>query len=209
MKTIKNLKISLLLLLNMSLATTIISAQSNVTFCAPSVKVVTSRVEASAALYLSNLQNQTVEVSIQDATGKQMHREEVRNDIGFAKLYNLSELPLGDYAFRVECKDRILLRPFIIQERRIVLNSEKCIEQLKPVINVEQRMVEVSADLNARQKNLQVDVIDDKDQVVYTDYLRRPNSTTKRYDLQALQNGIYTLKVTIEDQPYYQTLVLR
>ena len=210
MKTIKRLNIRLsTLIAAILLATTGFAFQHDVTFCAPSVKVVTSRVEASAALYLSNLQYETVAVSIEDAAGKQMYEEEVSNDIGFAKLYNLTELPLGDYAFRIESKDRILLRPFTIEKKRIVLRSEKCLQELKPVVNIEKRMVQVSADLNSQQNDLQIDVIDDNDNVVYTDHLRRLNKTTKRYNLQSLRNGIYTLKVTIEDRPYYKTLVLR
>ena len=196
-------------LIMLLLTTTAFGFQPTDTFSRPMIKIVTSRVEASAALYLSNLQYQTVQVSIQNQRGEQMHQEEVSNDIGFAKMYNLTDLAEGDYAFRVECADRVLLRPFTIQKKRIVLNATAYEQQLKPIININARMVEVSADLNQQQSNLAIAVMDARNNVVYEDKLQRSTRTTKRYNLASLQNGIYTLKITIEDDPFYETIVLR
>ncbi|MFK7937052.1 MAG: hypothetical protein AB8G22_26295 [Saprospiraceae bacterium] len=191
------------------LTTTAFSFQPTDTFSRPMIKVVTSRVEASAALYLSNLQYQTFNVSIQNQEGEQMHKEEVSNDIGFAKMYNLTDLAEGNYAFRIECADRVLLRPFAIRKKRIVLNADDYVQQLKPIVNVHARMVEVSADLNQYENNLAVTVMDARNNVVYEDKLQRPERTTKRYNLMGLQNGTYTLKIMIEDNLFYETIVLR
>lgn len=196
-------------ILMLLITTTAFGFQPADTFSRPMIKVVTSRVEASAALYLSNLQYKTFKVSIQDRQGKQMHQEEVTNDIGFAKMYNLTDLDEGKYAFRIECADRVILRPFQIRKKRIVLNADEQVQQLKPIVNVNRRVVEVSADLNQYEDDLAVTVMDNRNNVVYEDQLQRPERTTKRYNLAGLQNGIYTLKIMIEDNPFYETIVLR
>lgn len=176
---------------------------SNFTF-----KIIPSRVEASVALYLSNLNGQRVELSIKDANGEFIHKKRINNENAFAKLYNLSDLTNGNYSFGIETEDRILSNPFVIIDKKIVLVSEEDKERLKPVVDLEDRLLKVSVDLNSEVSDLEIIMMDDYDNVIYENSMSYLNNMTKRYDLTALENGTYTVKVIIEDDPYYKKIVL-
>lgn len=173
------------------------------------LKTRTSNADPSVAIYLSNLQNKPTQVSIQDINGQLLHTDVIENDIGFAKLYDLEGLAEGNYAFKIEQEEYTLLQPFTIAGYLVQVKKDEKQRLLKPTIKIGQGVVDVSAPLDSQTKDLEVTVLDNEHHVVYTDNVRRLSSFKRRYNLQKLDAGTYTLKVMIENQSYYETFVLR
>lgn len=170
---------------------------SNIAMAKASVRF-TAEVSSSNTfvLKLKNPEETTVQVTLKDLDGINLH-EEIYSNSGISQQYNLKNLPQGDYALIVRHDDLINILPITKKRDLLVIENEKLQTISPPRIDQNTGYLDIKM---IRPSNLSVylEIEDDYGHVLYGRRVKSEGQFRKRFNLKQLENGSYHFSVAIE-----------
>ncbi len=149
----------------------------------------------------------TTTITIEDINGLVLVEETAKGK-SFAKTFNLSRLPEGDYNVVVNSGLIQTVQPLTLTTASLVLDDTRRQEVYAPVINVGDNYVDLSF-LNKRMGNVFVVFLNANDEVIYQENITNALKVEKRYNLSRLPKGDYSVKVIAGNGDFFKTVALR
>lgn len=169
----------------------------------PNVQIASIGVSKKIKVTISVLKEPAT-ITIADEYGSVLLKEETENPT-FAKLYNLEQLPTGQYKVNVKTSQKEVEQILEINRTSITVNPSLRREFLLPLVKLDQKMVNVMI-LNTRITDVTVKIKDDRGDVIFTDDLGSVIKVEKRYDVAALDPGRYQIVIQTPDRTFYQDI---
>jgi hypothetical protein len=148
-----------------------------------------------------------IQVKVKDIHGETLHSEKFDGAL-FSKKYDLNILPKGTYYFEVEGNTKIKIIPFEVKANEIVYDSAMETVYHKPSIIKEDKFVYVSK-LTTPSEEFTMTVVDDYDNVLYTETVTGPGKITKKLNLNKLDEGTYRLYVRSGSKVYTESITVK
>ncbi|MCB9039314.1 MAG: hypothetical protein H6557_22090 [Lewinellaceae bacterium] len=173
----------------------------------PSITLKNIPAEKKFSLSIDGLK-ETAEIILTDIDGQVLLSQDTEGKKAFAKVFNLSELPSGDYFLTVRTSLRETVQPIALTKTEVLVYPERKREFYSPVIRVEKQHVDVSL-FNGRIGNVTVNILDNNNAQVFQEKLENVLVVEKRYNLNQLPWGRYTIEVVTESNTYYKAFSVR
>ena len=97
----------------------------------PSVSI-RSQKGQTFSLHLKSMNNETHHIKISDKKGFVLLDEKVKHEEDYLKLFNLKNLPAGNYWLRIENDKSVVLQEINISEQKLTVDPANKKEILKP-----------------------------------------------------------------------------
>jgi hypothetical protein len=199
MKDSKNLK-TVFILITLFFATQLLMASNTLL---PNVNIASIGVSKKIKVTIGELK-QMAQVTIADEYGSILISEQTDNPT-FARLYNLELLPEGQYKVNVNTGQKEVEQILFIERAKITVDPKLRREYLLPLVQIEQKMVNVMM-LNTRITDVTVKIKNDRGDIIFTDKLGSVVKVEKRYDVAALQRGKYQVVIQTPDKTFYRDI---
>ena len=173
----------------------------------PSITLKNIPAEKKFSLSIDGLK-ETAEIILTDIDGQVLLSQDTEGKKAFAKVFNLSELPSGDYFLTVRTSLRETVQPIALTKTEVLVYPERKREFYSPVIRVEKQHVDVSL-FNGRIGNVTVNILDNNNERVFQEKLENVLVVEKRYNLNQLPWGRYTIEVVTGSNTYYKAFSVR
>ena len=156
---------------------------------------------------INNLKSEA-DISLVDELGKKLFETRVlANGTRAVKIFNLEQLPAGDYRFVVATQSKETLQPFVITDDEVQIRYDKRQVYLVPSIRVGNDYVDVSW-LNSNISDLNVVINTPDGETVFEDDMANVLKVERRYNVSNLERGEYMVVVTTPYRTHYQRLNL-
>ena len=146
------------------------------------------------ALTLENVENQTNLIQLKDANGITLIAEEVAQQAAFGRMYNLENLPEGNYNLVVENDQKVLIQPIIINRRFLTIDKATQKEILKPAILVETDFIAINM-LHFEKGAISITLKNKKGEVVFSNSFKPYGSLNKQLNIRNLPEGNYSFAI--------------
>jgi hypothetical protein len=121
------------------------------------------------------------------------------------KVFNLKNLLAGSYSFVVSTGSKETIQPVTITKDDIFVEEELRQVYLVPTIKIGDDYVDVSW-LNGRISDMNVEIRDTQGRTIFEDELNNVLKVERRYNIEQLERGDYTMIVSTPFKKYYQRL---
>ncbi len=198
MKTMKKLILSALVVLTVAAT----ALAGNV---APSFKV--TEISDAKKVNLEVVSGgSTVNMQIVDDENVVLFDETVENS--FLKTLNLENLPIGAYTLIVTTPTRIYQQPLQVKEKTVEVNTSHRKEYFLPVVRMQKNHVDVSV-LNQTLGNVEVAILDENGDELFTETFRNQLKVERRYDVSNLEKGTYIVRMKTPAKTIYEELIVK
>ncbi len=128
-------------------------------------------------------------LTISDTNGVILYKEEIKKSGEYAKGFDLSALPNGNYFFELEKDVEIKTMPFSISNKKVIFNRDTETIFLKPVAVLKNNTVYVTK-LSPNKEMLKVSIyginkINDSEELLYTENIKGVQAIERAYKLEA------------------------
>ncbi len=128
-------------------------------------------------------------LTISDTNGVTLYKEEIKKSGEYAKGFDLSALPNGNYFFELEKDVEIKTMPFSISNKKVIFNRDTETVFLKPVAVLKNNTVYVTK-LSPNKEMLKVSIyginkINDSEELLYTENIKGVQAIERAYKLEA------------------------
>ncbi len=128
-------------------------------------------------------------LTISDTNGVTLYKEEIKKSGEYAKGFDLSALPNGNYFFELEKDVEIKTMPFSISNKKVIFNRDAETIFLKPVAVLKNNTVYVTK-LSPNKEMLKVSIyginkINDSEELLYTENIKGVQAIERAYKLEA------------------------
>lgn len=134
--------------------------------------------------------------------------ENVPVGAAFAKVFNLSQLPAGRYELLVGSTNKEVVQPLVVTEADVVLNEEQRREYFAPTALLRERSLDLNWFSSRIAGQVEVVILDNAGTPIFRDAIKNVFRLERRYRLEHLPRGQYTLRITTPHKAYYQALDL-
>lgn len=148
-----------------------------------------------------------VTLNLQQANGEILLEEKIVPGGNFAKVLDLSQLPEGEYRLVVASELREAVQPLRITAADVVLRQELRREYFAPVARLKGRDLDLNW-FNTQVATLEMAILEADGTELFSDTLRGVVRVERRYKLNDLRRGSYTLRMSTPYKTYYQTIEL-
>jgi hypothetical protein len=166
------------------------------------------QVTATAAKkFVVSLPVTKADVALIDADGTVLYQGEMTQTNGKGTVMNLATLPDGRYALTATNNDFWFSQGITISNNRLTVNEQTTQEVIRPTLTAYDRN---RFELTVPTRNvaaLNVLIYNGNDELVFSDNFR--NSTARRFNLDALPAGDYTLLVGPDQKRFAQRIAVR
>lgn len=170
----------------------------------PSVEIVKANFEKKISFEAKGVEGDA-KVVLQNEAGESLYTYSWTDQPELGKIFDLEQLPDGNYSLLFETDRSETLQPFSIERQRIRLSAADRVVRLVPLIKKVDQFIDVSWS-NDRIGTIEV-VIDDVDgATVMEEKLKDVGKLARRYDVSRLTSGSYLVKVITSEKTYYQEL---
>jgi hypothetical protein len=121
------------------------------------------------------------------------------------KVFNLKNLPAGSYSLVVSTGSKETIQPVTITKDDIFVEEGLRQVYLVPTIKIGDDYVDVSW-LNGRISDMNVEIRDTQGRTIFEDELNNVLKVERRYNIEQLERGDYTMIVSTPFKKYYQRL---
>ncbi len=173
----------------------------------PSITLKNVPSEKKFTLSIEGLKDKA-EIILTDESGQILLSQETKGEQAFAKVFNLNQLPEGEYFLTVSTSLTETVQPLTLTENGVLLDSGKKREFFKPVIRVAEGHVDISL-FNGRIGDVSVRILDHNNVAVFQEKLENVLVVEKRYRLAQLPWGNYSIEVATPSKTYYKAFDVR
>jgi hypothetical protein len=121
----------------------------------------------------------------------------------YAKSLNLEALQSGDYVLIVRNGNREVRQPFSLLENQLSLDANSRYELFLPQVKISGEALEVNL-LNRQVATTRVAILNQAGELVYEDIIPNTIAVRRRYRLEKLDSGTYTVVVSTPEQVFYK-----
>lgn len=197
MKKIIQLTIVLFAVTSMSMANNLL----------PSITLKNIPAERKFSLSIEGL-TEKAEITLSDIDGQVLLSQKTEGQKEFAKVFNLNQLPSGDYFLTVATSLRETVQPITLTETEVLVDYNKKREFFSPVIQVKGEHIDVSM-FNGRIGNVTINILDHNNEPVFQEKLENVLVVEKRYNLDQLHWGRYSIEVITPSKTYNKAFQVR
>ncbi|MCB0548050.1 MAG: T9SS type A sorting domain-containing protein [Phaeodactylibacter sp.] len=197
MKKIIQLTIVLFAVTSMSMANNLL----------PSITLKNIPAERKFSLSIEGL-TEKAEITLSDIDGQVLLSQKTEGQKEFAKVFNLNQLPSGDYFLTVATSLRETVQPITLTETEVLVDYNKKREFFSPVIQVKGEHIDVSM-FNGRIGNVTINILDHNNETVFQEKLENVLVVEKRYNLDQLHWGRYSIEVITPSKTYNKAFQVR
>ena len=141
-----------------------------------------------------------------DKNGVRLVSEEISAEAKPAmKVFNLKNLPAGSYSVVVAMDNKETIQPITITEEDIFIEEGLRQVYLVPTIKVGDKYVDVSW-LNSRISDLSFEIMSPEGTTIFEDELNNVFKVERRYNIEQLRKGEYTMIVSTPYKAHYRKL---
>ena len=126
----------------------------------------------------------------------------------FLKTLNLENLPIGAYTLIVTTPTRIYQQPLQVKEKTVEVNTSHRKEYFLPVVRMQKNHVDVSV-LNQTLGNVEVAILDENGDELFTETFRNQLKVERRYDVSNLEKGTYIVRMKTPAKTIYEELIVK
>lgn len=174
----------------------------------PNIKITASGL-AKLSLIMEDMSTTTeAKIIIEDEKGYVLLTEEVRKTASFSKVFNLKNLPSGNYNIVINTQTRATIQPITLNGDDIKIHTAKRKVIFHPVIRQKDNFLDISW-LASRITDVKVSIIAKNGASVFEDQVKNVFKLEKRYNVAQLEPGNYTVKVKTPYDTYYESIVVR
>ena len=146
-------------------------------------------------------------INIYDQVGSIVWSENLEVSDLKGKVFDLKNIPTGDYEIVVSIENKELVQPFSIGFNSISLDATAKKAYFTPSFKVADNKVDLTF-LSSKIGNVEVSIIDTNGDVVFEEAHKNILQLQKRYQLSNLNDGAYTMVVKTPQKAYYQRINL-
>lgn len=168
----------------------------------PTITITPTGFAKKFSLVIENLAGKAT-VRLRAANGEVLAQEDVDGTVYFAKIFNLEQLPAGEYQVSIATDTRETVQPLHITDKSVVLDLAARHELFVPTINVKADFIDVSL-FNNRIASVEVKIINDNGDTIFSDEAANIIKLERRYNTAKLAKGNYILSVTMPGRTYYK-----
>lgn len=169
-------------------------------------KVSVKQIDAKSKKAVIRITNLTSEgnaiLRIKDTKGYVLHKEVIRQNDAYAKRYDLSSLPNGEYLVELKTKQGT------IQEKLSLKAGETKAMYFKPAIQVEPGMVKV-AFMNRIEAPVSLKLYNDRGNVLYEESVASQETYSKGLNVSKLDAGQYSLAILGDNYVYSRSIEVK
>ena len=147
-------------------------------------------------------------ISLEDEKGYVLISEMVKKTSSFGKIFNLKNLPEGEYNMVVNTQTRKTIQPIVLTATDIEIDIKKRKVVFHPVIRQNENFLDVSW-FAGRMASVKVIVLNGKGGTVFEDTIKNVIKVEKRYNVAQLGIGNYTVKVRTPYDMYSHELIIK
>ena len=173
----------------------------------PSITLKNIPAEKKISLFIEGL-NEEAKILLTDIDGQVLLSQETNGEKEFAKVFNLNQLPRGEYFITVRTSLKEVVQPISLTGTEVLVNTEKKREFFTPVIRAEDDFVDVSL-FNGRIGDVTINILDSNNEQVFQEKLENVLVVEKRYRLDKLPWGRYTIEVVTPSKSYRKPFEVR
>ena len=173
----------------------------------PSITLKNIPAEKKISLFIEGL-NEEAKILLTDIDGQVLLSQETNGEKEFARVFNLNQLPRGEYFITVRTSLKEVVQPISLTGTEVLVNTEKKREFFTPVIRAEDDYVDVSL-FNGRIGDVTVNILDSNNEQVFQEKLENVLVVEKRYRLDKLPWGRYTIEVVTPSKSYRKPFEVR
>ena len=134
--------------------------------------------------------------------------EEKTTSEKFARVFNLELLPAGEYKVVVNTERKEIVQPLTLQQNAVVVKETRREEHFAPFIRIREGAIDVML-LNNRLTNVSVAILDEQGGTVFQENMENVLKVEKRYTLNDLSKGNYTVRVSTPRKDYYHAVAVK
>ena len=127
----------------------------------------------------------------------------------FAKIFNLSQLPVGDYYVKITTSLQRTVQPIQLTKHGVIVDHANTKKSFAPVFRIaDGKHVDISY-FTGKITEVKVAIFDDNGKEVFSEDLENVYLVEKRYSLKQLLWGKYSIQVRTADEVYARTFELK
>ncbi len=175
----------------------------------PYIKVSAIPAEKKFALTISNLK-ENAEISLREgATGAVLVSDVAPAHKAFAKIFNLGNLEAGMYYVSVKTSLQEIVQPITLTKYGVEANQNKIRKFYAPIFNVHNNQYVDVSYFAGKLDDVVVTIFNNNGSIVYKERLDNVLLVEKRYDLETLPWGRYSIQVETENDVYSRDFDIR
>ncbi|WMI68846.1 hypothetical protein [Mangrovimonas sp. YM274] len=149
---------------------------------------------------------------IRDLNGMVLYKETISNSGTYSNLFDLTELPNGNYFFEIDKDVAIEIIPFKVQAHEVEFSKQKETKFYKPIFRVENNKIMFSK-LDLELAPIEVDIYyddsydhDDKFETIHSETIKNEKVVERIYKLDNSRKGDYKIVVSTQGREFTHSM---
>lgn len=164
--------------------------------------------EKKFSLLLHQLEQQAHTIQLHDQIGTCLLKENITDQSSFAKIYNLKNLPNGEYTLSIENEHKVLSQKITIEGSTIKIDTSNWKAIHKPHFVQTYNHLDLIF-LQLENALTTIEIHNDAAEVIFHKEITTVGSICKRFNLENLAPGNYTFVVSVRDQVYQESISVK
>ena len=160
----------------------------------------------SFSLHLNNLENTSYSIQLSDMEGFVFISEKVEMQNDYLKLFNLKNLPVGDYQLSLENDVNVIIQDITVLEQKLVINPAAQREINKPNIQYQSNFLDLNMS-NLESELVEVLIRNKNGAELFDEKINAEGKINKRFNLKALPAGNYEILIMTKYYTYQQNFL--
>jgi len=159
-------------------------------------------------LNLKDARTKDYTFQISDVYGSVLLEDKISAKKRFAKIYDLSKLPVGKYEVEIE-GDIYIRKQFVeISDYKLEVVGDEEVKIFKPTIQLDENNFALNM-FSPEGKTVEVSILDSKSKVVFFENVKNDLTIHKKYDLTELPTGKYIVRIATQRSFFYKEINLK
>lgn len=157
--------------------------------------------EQSFALYLDQLGQQKVKISLLDAKGNILYVKTIRHSTSFKRKINLRQLPEGNYSLEIRDAIGTESYPIAVLSNSLTIEEDKMVTTFNPILRKSDKTVSLSLFSPSKQPHT-VKIYNDKSELVHDEEIAQVTNYNKQFDFSEALPGSYNIVINSRGHEY-------
>ncbi len=145
-------------------------------------------------------------LSINDANGLTLYQESIKEDGKYAKGFDLTSLPNGNYYFELNKDVEIEVVPFTVTASLVTFDKMAEARIFKPVVYVKNKKVYISK-MSLENEFLEIQILSESSEVLYAENIEKEGITFgKIYDFSTSEKGTYIIVMKTKERRFVKNI---
>lgn len=198
-KVISNLIIAILVIASFSQIKAVVEAPT-------SIYISKSSEANKIVLNLENMFADNVKCTFTNEEGIIIFRDQISTENRVSKKYDLGQLPMGKYTIEVNDLMKVERLELVISKEGIEFSNEIAEITYKPTVWLnEDKTVDFNLLALGQVASISISSLEGE---IFTESFKKQSSISKRFNLNGLESGEYTVRVSINGKTFTHTLAL-